>query len=243
MKKLLLFGLGLLAVIACKEENEPEESLHLTGNVKGLSQGKLYIKQQKDSTLVILDSIVIKGDSNFDTTIPLKSPEVLYLFLDRGQTTSIDNDLMFFAEPGEMNIQTNLKEFYAGAKITGSKNQDLLTEYNSIKSKFNDENLGLIEKRIQNSTNFNQQTADSIEEAYKKLITRKYRYAANFATNHGEYEVAPYIALTEISDINLVYLDTIAKHMSRQVEASKYGRLLRKHIHDRKKEANNSQDK
>lgn len=240
MKKLLLLGVGILVLLACENKETPEGILHLTGNVKGLSQGKLYIKQQKDSSLVVLDSIIIKGDSHFDTTIPLKNPEVLYLFLDRGQTNSIDNDLTFFAEPGEMNIETNLKEFYAAAKITGSKNQDLLTEYNSIKSKFNDENLVLIEKRIQNSLNFNQQTADSIEEAYSRLIKRKYRYAANFATTHGENEVAPYIALTEIADINLVYLDTIAKHMSRQVEASKYGRQLRKHIYNRKKAEMNS---
>lgn len=237
MKKLLLLGVGLLVLISCKQEEETlEEVLHLTGNVKGLSQGKLYIKQQQDSTLVVLDSILIKGDSHFETTIPLKNPDVLYLFLDRGQTTSIDNELTFFAEPGEMTIETSLKEFYASAKITGSKNQELLTEFNGFKSKFNDENIGLIEKRIQNRTNFNQQTADSIEEAYGRLIKRKYRYAANFAATHGEYEVAPYIALTEISDINVIYLDTVAKHMSRQVEASKYGRLLRKHIYERKKE-------
>ncbi|WP_445457244.1 DUF4369 domain-containing protein [Flavobacterium sp. HNIBRBA15423] len=240
MKKLLLFGVGLLTLIACNKNETPEGSLHLTGNVKGLSQGKLYVKKIEDTTLVVLDSIIIKGDSHFDTTIPLKNPEVLYLFLDRGQTNSVDNNLSFFAEPGEMNIETTLKEFYASAKITGSKNQDLLVEFNSFKSKFNDENLGLIEKRIQNTTNFNQQTADSIEEAYARLLKRKYRYTANFATTHGEYEVAPYLAITEISDINVVYLDTIAKHMSRQVAASKYGKLLRKHIYDVKKETLNS---
>ncbi|NHN26232.1 DUF4369 domain-containing protein [Flavobacterium jejuense] len=243
MKKLLLFGVGLFTLIACNETETPEGILHLTGNVKGLSQGKLYIKKIEDTTLIVLDSIIIKGDSHFETTFPLKKPEVLYLFLDRGQTNSMDNNLSFFAEPGEMNIETNLKEFYAAAKITGSKNQDLLAEYNSFKSKFNDENLSLIEKRIKNTSNFNQQTADSIEEAYNRLLKRKYRYAANFATTHGEYEVAPYVALTEISDINLIYLDTIAKHMSRHVEASKYGRLLRKHIYDRKKAEFNSNDK
>lgn len=240
MKKLLLFGVGLLTLIACNKNETPEGNLHLTGNVKGLSQGKLYVKKIEDTTLVVLDSIIIKGDSHFDTTIPLKNPEVLYLFLDRGQTNSVDNNLSFFAELGEMNIETTLKEFYASAKITGSKNQDLLVEFNSFKSKFNDENLGLIEKRIQNTTNFNQQTADSIEEAYARLLKRKYRYTANFATTHGEYEVAPYLAITEIPDINVVYLDTIAKHMSRQVAASKYGKLLRKHIYDVKKETLNS---
>ena len=236
MKKGLLLGFALLSLIACNDNEAPKENLHLTGNVKGLSQGKLYIKKFEDTTLVAIDSIIIKGNSHFETTFPLKKPEVFYLFLDRGQTNSIDNNLVFFAEPGEMNIETSLKEFYAAAKITGSKNQELFDEFNSFKSKFNDENLAIIEKRIENSTNFNQQRADSIEEAFGRLVKRKYRYTANFASTHGEYEIAPYLALTEIPDINVAYLDTIAKHMSREVAASKYGKILRKHIYDTKKE-------
>ena len=50
---------------------------------------------------------------------------MLYLFLDRGQTKSIDNSLPFFAEPGNIKIETSLKHFFADAKITGSKNHDL----------------------------------------------------------------------------------------------------------------------
>lgn len=235
MKKLLLLGVGILTLIACEDKETPEGNLHLTGNIKGLSQGKLYIQKINDSTLVVLDSIVIKGNSNFETTVPLKEPEMLFLSLDRGQTNSIDNNLSFFAEPGDMTIQTTLKEFYAKAKVTGSKNNDLLVEYNGIKSKFNNENLTLLEKRIKNATVNNQETEDSIQEAYNKLLIRKYRYTANFATTHGDKEVAPYLALSEISDINMTYLDTVAKHMSREVAASKYGKLLRKHIYDRKK--------
>ena len=125
MKKGLLLGFALLSLIACNDNEAPKENLHLTGNVKGLSQGKLYIKKFEDTTLVAIDSIIIKGNSHFETTFPLKKPEVFYLFLDRGQTNSIDNNLVFFAEPGEMNIETSLKEFYAAAKITGSKNQEL----------------------------------------------------------------------------------------------------------------------
>lgn len=235
MKKLLLLGVGILTLIACQDKETPKGNLHLTGNIKGLSQGKLYIQKIKDSTLVILDSIVIKGNSNFETMVPLKEPEMLFLSLDRGQTSSIDNNLSFFAEPGDMTIETTLKEFYAKAKVTGSKNNDLLVEYNGIKSKFNNENLTLLERRIKNAASNNQETEDSIQEAYNTLLIRKYRFTANFATTHGDKEVAPYLALAEIGDINIRYLDTVAKHMTREVAASKYGKLLRKHIYDRKK--------
>ncbi|CAM3984705.1 MULTISPECIES: DUF4369 domain-containing protein [Flavobacterium] len=235
MKKLLLLGVGLLTLIACDKKETPEGSLHLTGNIKGLSQGKLYIQKIKDTSFVILDSILFKGDSHFESTIKLKSPEVLFLFLNRGQTNSIDNNLSFFAEPGEMNIETNLKEFYASAKITGSKNHELLTEFNTFKTKFNEKNLELIEKRIKTGEKLTQETTDSINNEYQKLLTRKYRYTANFAATHGDYEVAPYLALSEIGDINIAFLDTITKKMSPKIAKSKYGRLLRKHIKERKK--------
>jgi hypothetical protein len=32
---------------------------------------------------------------------------MLYLFLDRGVSNSLDNNLLFFAEPGNINIETN----------------------------------------------------------------------------------------------------------------------------------------
>jgi hypothetical protein len=49
--------------------------------------------------------------STFESDIDLKSPEMLYLFLDRGVSNSLDNNLLFFAEPGNINIETKLDSF------------------------------------------------------------------------------------------------------------------------------------
>jgi hypothetical protein len=173
MKKLALLVSSLLVFIACNKENNEVAGLQLTGNIKGLSQGKIYIQKIQDSTLVILDSIIFKGkDTNFESNIELDEPEMLYIFLDRGQTNSIDNNLPFFAEPGKMELKTTLKQFYADAKITGSKNHELLQKFNEMNQKFTTENLTLIEKRLNNEFNFNQKTADSIDAAYEKLLIR-----------------------------------------------------------------------
>jgi hypothetical protein len=217
-----------------KKESIDGANLHITGNIEGLGQGKLYIQKIQDSTLVLLDSILIKGDSHFESHLQLESPEMLYLFLDRGQTKSIDNSLPFFAEPGKMNIETTLENFFAAAKITGSKNQDLWVEFNKINSRFKDINLNLLSKRLKNNLNPNPKTADSIEDAYQKLLIRKYRYTANFAVTHSEYEIAPYLALSEIADITIPYLDTIQKSMKPKVAQSKYGKMLTAYLKERK---------
>ena len=234
MKKILLLGISLMTLVACKKEDNKSGSLHLTGDIKGLSQGKLYIQKIQDTAFVVLDSIEFKGKSTFETNIDIDQPEVLYFFLDRGQTNSIDNNLAFFAEPGEMTFNSKLKEFYASAKITGSKNQELWDEFKVMNSKFTNENLSIIQKRLENELNFNAKTQDSIDNAYQKLLTRKYRYVAQFASTHGDYEIAPYLALSEIADINVSFLDTIASKMNPKVAESKYGKMLMDHIRDRK---------
>ena len=64
MKKLALLVGSLLVFIACNKENNENAGLQLTGNIKGLSQGKIYIQKIQDSTLVILDSIIFKGKNS-----------------------------------------------------------------------------------------------------------------------------------------------------------------------------------
>lgn len=234
MKKIVLAVIAVVTLIACNKEIDADANVHITGNVKGLSQGKLYLQKIQDSALVTIDSITINGDSKFESHIKLESPEMLYLFLDRGQTKSIDDNIPFFAEPGNIHIETTLKHFFADAKITGSKNHDLWVKFDSINSKFRDQNLAIMEKRLKNEIKPNPTTTDSIEKAYKSLLTRKYRYTAHFAVTNANKEIAPYLALSEIADINTPYLDTIQKSMTPEVAKSKYGKMLNEYVKERK---------
>lgn len=235
MKKLFLAAISIITFISCNnKEVNSDSNVHLIGDVKGLSQGKLYLQKVQDSSLVIIDSMTINGDSKFESHFNLESPEILYLFLDRGQTNSIDNNLPFFAEPGTIKIETTLKHFFADAKISGSKNHDLWKKFDSINSKFKDQNLALLAKRLKNELKPKATTSDSIEKVYKSLLIRKYRYVANFATTNANKEIAPYLVLSEIADINLTYLDTIQKSMTPEVAKSKYGKMLTDFIQVRK---------
>jgi hypothetical protein len=234
MKNSIIAFVTLLLLVSCNK-NETKTNLHITGNIKGLKEGTIYIQRVVDTTLVAIDSIKIDGNSAFTSDIDLKSPEMLYLYLDRGVTNSLDNNIMFFAEPGTINIDTNLDTFIASAKITGSKNQELYEEYKKINSRFNDENLTLIEDKFKAIKNNNTKAIDSINAKQDSNIKRKYLYATNFAVNNKDHEVSPYIALAEIYDINVKYLDTIQKSMTPKVANSLYGKKLTKYVNDIKK--------
>ena len=234
MKKLLLAILSITILVSC--DNKSETNLQITGNVKGLQKGTLYLKKLGDSTFVTIDSMKIDGKSDFESNINLESPEMLYLFLDRGETNSGDNNLMFFAEPGKINIATDLEYFYSKAVITGSKNNELYETYKKISSKYNEQQLELTVAKLKAQKNKQFDVIASIDEKSNVILKRKYLYAINFAVTNKEYEVAPYIALSEINDATIMYLDTIQKSMSPKVAKSRYGVMLTKYIGERKKE-------
>ncbi|MBC7439974.1 MAG: DUF4369 domain-containing protein, partial [Flavobacterium sp.] len=175
------------------------------------------------------------GNAHFETEINIDSPEMLYLSLDRGVTKSIDNDLPFFAEKGKINIETELDYFYANAKITGSKNQDLYNEYRKVNGKFNEQTLDLTQAKFKALKTKNQFLKDSISRIEENITRRKYLYAVNFALNNRNFEVSPFVALSEIRDVNLKYLDTIQKSMSPKVAKSLYGKKLIQLFQERKK--------
>ncbi|SHM16773.1 DUF4369 domain-containing protein [Flavobacterium chilense] len=235
MKKSIIAFVTLALLASCSKK-ESTDNLHLTGNIKGLKNGTLYIQRVVDTSLVAIDSIKIDGNSSFERDIKLESPEMLYLFLDRGVTNSKDNNIMFFAEPGNLTINTSLDNFIFDAKITGSKNQELYDEYKKINSRFNDESLSFVEPKFKAIKRQDQKAIDSINAKEESNIKRKYLYATNFALNHKDHEIAPYIALAEIYDINVKFLDTIQKSMTPKVANSLYGKKLTKYVADIKKE-------
>lgn len=235
MKKSIVTFFTILLLVSCNKEVS-KTNLHLTANIKGLKKGTLYIQRVVDNSLIVIDTIKIDGDSKFETDIDLKSAEMLYMFLDRGVTNSMDNNILFFAESGTMNIETNLDSYISSAKISGSKNQEKYEEYQKINSRFRDENLDMIQQKFMAMKNNNQKALDSLNVKQDNNIKRKYLFATNFAINNREYEISPYIALSEIYDINIKYLDTIQKSMSPKVAKSLYGKKLTEYVSKIRKE-------
>lgn len=235
MKKILFACISILVLASC-ENKKSDKNFTLTGNIKGLKKGTLYIQRIVDTTLVPLDTIKINGDSYFTSNFDLKSPEMLYLFLDRGVTNSLDNNISFFAEPGTMNLETSLDFFTADVKITGSKNQELYDGYRKVISRYNDRDLELTSLKFNAFKEKNTPEVEKIQTKQNALLKQKYLYTTNFAVNNGEHEVAPYVALADIYDINLKYLDTIQKRMSPKVAKSLYGKKLNEYIASRRKQ-------
>ena len=226
MKNILLLLFTFLMVSCTKKERD----LTVKGQIEGLKKGTIYLKKANDSTLVNVDSLVINGSSEFELYSDLDSPEVFFLYLDKN---SSENDrITFFADKGITEINTTLKNFVFDAKIDGSEQQKKLEEYQLIISRLNGRNLDLIKENFDAQKNGDTTKLDSILKQYDNTIKRKYLYTVNFALNNKDSEIAPYLALTEIYNAKVSFLDTINNSLTPEVKSSKYGKELQRFIDD-----------
>ena len=236
---LVLFSISLL-LSSCNPstKEEPANLMIVKGKVEGLRKGTLFLQKIQDTILVNVDSTLVKGTPQFEFRTPIETAEVFYLYLDKEDGDSLNDRILFFGEKGTIEINTLLKTFESSAKITGSKNQELLQEYISFSRKFNDQNLELMKEFYEAQMVRNTKRADSIEEKMNKLLKRRYLYTINFAATNTDQNIAPYLALTEVYDANLALLDSIAVKMTPEVSESKYGKQFTEYLEKRRNSVN-----
>lgn len=230
-KRILPFLIAAVIIASCTTE---KANMTVLGTVKGLKKGTLYLQKIQDTSLIVIDSIVVNGDPDFLFSTYLESPEMLYLYLDKKDGNDLNDRIAFFAEPGEIRINTRFDLFDSEYKVSGSSLQDKYEIYKQMMSRFNQKDLELAKANIEARRDEDSVKLGEIIKETNSLFKRRYLYAVNFAMNNKETELAPYIALTEIFDANVTYLDTINNSLTEKVKSSKYGKALDKFIKDRK---------
>ena len=223
MKKLLIFVLGVVLFVSSATENN--NKMFVEGNIQGLKKGTLYLQKQVDSLVVSIDSVKVNGSQDFMLTDEVLSPEMYYLALGDS-----DKKIPFFGEKDTIIITSKLDKFVLNAKISGSENQDILNNFYEMKDKFRDQNLDMIKEELEAKISGAQDSVLMVQNKMKNLVRRKYLFTTNFAINNADFEVAPYIALTELNDAAIKLLDTVNNSLSPKVKASTYGVQLNEFI-------------
>ena len=221
-KEFLIFNL-LILTFSCSTN---ETKMIVSGNIDGLKKGTLYLQKQQDSIIVSIDSISVEGNSNFKLETEINEPDIYYLYLDKNDGDSLNDIITFFGNNGKINIKTSLKNFDSSYEISGSKNTELLQEYFFIIRKFNLQNLDLLEIFYKAQIENNQAKIDSVNTQIENLIRRKYLYTLNFATNNSEFEISPYLAVSQIADANQEFLLKLYDTLPEKIKKSKYGKIL-----------------
>lgn len=226
MKNIFLALLAIASLSACQKEKEG--NLAIKGNIKGLKKGTLYFSELQDSTFVAIDSVVFNGSDQFETKMNIDQAKVLFVYLDRGKTNSIDNSISFFAEPGSMEFYSELETFYAKSKFIGSINQKKWDEFKKMRSRHIDTELELTKNRLE-ALKEGKDVAE-IDLEIERAIKRRYFFTINFVLSISDLPLAPYLTLTEIPDANPKYLHDIYINLTDKVKASDYGMRLKEYI-------------
>ncbi len=232
MYKFLTIAATFILLISCSSK---ENKMTLTGNVKELKKGTLYLQKIEDSTLITLDSLVINGNSSFNFSETVLEPELYYLYLKIENGILLDDRIAFFAESNPINISTTLDNFEVDAKITGSINQEKLVMYNKIIDRYSNQNLELIEQQFTARKSGNDSLAISIDKTQKSIIAKKYLATISFALTNNDFEVAPYLMVNRVNNSKLKYLDSVYNNLTPKIKNSKYGKDLKSLIIARKK--------
>lgn len=225
MKKIITLLLVSILIAACSSKKEG--NMVVQGQIKGLKKGSLYLQKMKDSVLISVDSVNLLGNDQFRLTDNVTSSVLYYLTFD-GNTT--DKRILFFGEKGTITINDRVDQFGFNPEIYGSKNQEILDKYNTIKKKFQNKRLELIKKDFDAKKSNDPKLVAKLENDYKKLIKRDVLITTNFAISNADSEVAPYLGLTEMYDASLKMLDTINNSLSDKVKNSDYGKRFQEYL-------------
>ena len=223
MKKIYFLTL-LIFLSSCRSN---KDNMIVSGNVEGLMKGTLYLQAQRDSLLVNLDSINLRGDGNYKLSTDIIEPDIYYLYLDKQDGDSLNDIITFFGNKGDIQINTRLSTFDSSFEISGSENSDLLNEYNSIIRKYNLQNLDLLEIFYNAQIENNQTRIDSVNFELENLIRKKYLYTLNFSITNSANEISPYIAVSQVPDANIELLRKLYDTLPQSIKDSKYGKILK----------------
>jgi hypothetical protein len=223
MKKIIILIVTTL-IISC---NSNEKNMNISGNIDGLKKGVLYLQTEKDSLVVNLDSVYLRGGGNYKLSTNIEEPDIYYLYLDKEDGDSLNDIIAFFGNKGEIEINTRLTTFDSSYEISGSRNSDLFQEYNSIMRQYNSKNLDLLEIFYNSQIENNQKKIDSVNLELEKLIRKKYLYTLNFSITNANNEISPYITVSQIPDANIDLLKMIYDTLPYNIKDSKYGKILK----------------
>lgn len=228
-KLLVLF---ILLFVSC---NKSSHNVTVKINVKGLNKAPIYLKRIDNNKLTTVDSLILNSQNSGILYANIKSPELLYLYLGNNIN---ENRIAFFADKGVTEINTSANNFINDAIIKGSKQQKVFEQYKKALIYYKNKNLELIETLIEAKTNKNVEKIKATEKKRNNLLKQKYLYTINFALNNSDSEVAPYLAINELYNAKIKFLDTINNVLSPKVKASTYGLKLQEFINKRLQETN-----
>lgn len=227
MRNFVILSLLCFSFFSCEKPKPMSGNFEIKGAISGLKKGKIFIMKEEDGQWAKVDSVLLSNSSDFQFDLTIDEPQIMALVVDRGTTNSLDNEALFFAEPGTMEIYSSLNEFYNQLKITGSEHHTIYERYLKEKNRITNQSTELKKQLLiaekNNENELVTSTLNSLtENEFKRIIK-----AVHFSLTYPDSEVSAYIALSDILPYTMKYTDTIYNKLTPRVQQSKYGKKMK----------------
>lgn len=220
MKKIFIAiaAIGLL-LSSCTSADQ----YRLTGKVKGMTEGKVYLSKLQDHKLVKTDSTQLT-ESGFSFTGVTEFPEMYWIQLE-GQRGSIQ----FFLENSEITIDVDVNSL-KNAKISGSVNHDLITSYDNKLKKVQLKQQKMYPAYQTAEKEGKQVEMDSIEAEFNRLEADKLTAGEDFITRNSNTGAAAFVAYRISTPLEIAEMEKIYASLEGNAKKSSYADLLKDKI-------------
>ncbi len=234
MQKLLIVLSFAFMLASCADKGKSargenatgDAAFLLTGNVKGLDSGWVYLyhperdQQVPDSAKVVNGSFEFKGNA--------AEPEFVLLGYDQNGQKRFP--LGFFLEGGKIALQGSVDSLY-NADITGSAAQEDLTKFNALRKPLEEKQKQLYEAYQVAAMSGDRQKAGDIQKQYESLEEESKAVVAKFVKeNPASYVSAFQLAQNFAYDVVPNQLEPLYNVLADNIKASHFGKAVKESL-------------
>lgn len=224
VKKIFIALLIGCAFIAC--EKKSLKNFSLTTKIKGFKKGTAFLEAWKDSVWVGIDSVKVLQKNEFVMGKKLAYPQILRFSIDKKK----EHSTTFFAENKPMILEASLEKLGWKNKVSGSKNDSILQLFETQIKELRFRRLKLVKEKVLAVKEKNNKKLNALEKKDRAMLKNQYLFGVNFVARHRNYEVAPYIALTYLNDVNNQFLTKILDTLAPTIKKGFYAQKLQNFI-------------
>lgn len=164
MKKIIL--LVAVAVVSFACNNLAEGEYIITGNVKGMKTGLIFLEKQSPMGMgnMAIDTVKIE-DGNFEIKGKTGEPEIHFIRIDK-----VRGQIPIILEGGEIAVEVD-KDSLFKSKLTGTYNNDEFTKFNEESNKIQQKT----KKKMKAFELKNKALIDQVEKTRDTAIANKLR--------------------------------------------------------------------
>jgi len=199
MKKILVFVSAVAVLVSCNKAGENEYIV--TGNIKGIDNGKNVFLEKQDETgqLKQLDTVKIEN-GKFTFKGSAKEPE-MYLV----QVETVQGKVPFILENGDIEMTIN-KDSVNITKVTGTYNNDELSSYKEVgvktqkkMAKFQETNMAKMQEASQKQDTV---VMNSLRKEYMKIQEDFMKVSDEYVASHPKAFISALIVEGMFNQMN-----------------------------------------